>query len=109
MNTRSTRAEVAYYAAQETALASPDVFGDWFGAELNGAQAELELPAQIRDEVTAEDFAQTPVPRLYMLMIDCGQSDRVRLAAVNAIAERYLSAKEDFVQSLVENRWGIAA
>jgi hypothetical protein len=99
-------ADRAHWAAQETVLASPDVFGDWFGAELMGAQAQLELPAKIREEVTAEDFNEYPgqpaksTAYLYMLMVDLGQSDQVRLAAVNAIAGRYLRAKDDYVRQI---------
>jgi hypothetical protein len=80
-------------------LASPDVFGDWFGAELMGAQAQLELPAQLR-EVTPEDFAETPVPQLYMLMVDPGQKSATRLAAIDAISNRYLRAKDDYVRQI---------
>lgn len=109
MSTRFHPADVARWAAQEQALASPDVFGDWFGAELNGAQGQLELPAKIRGEKTAEDFAETPIPMLCMLMVDVGQSASVRLAAVNAIADRYLTAKADFVERLAREQWGEAA
>lgn len=101
MSTRFHRADVARWAAEETALASPDVFGDWFGAELNGAQAQIDLPGQIQVEVTAEDFVDTPTAQLYMLMVDSGQSDKTRIAAINAISNRYLAAKADYIERLI--------
>ena len=97
---KHTRAEVANYDAQERVLASPDLFQDWFGGELTDAAAQLELPAQVRQEVTAEDFAETPVAQLYMLMVDPGQRAQVRIAAIDAIASRYLAAKDDYVRQL---------
>lgn len=106
MSTRYTRAEVANYDAQERVLASPDLFQDWFGGELADADAQLELPAVVREEVTAEDFAETPVAQLYMLMVDPGQKPQTRLAAIDAIAGRYLAAKDDFVRQLALEAMG---
>lgn len=104
MNTRHTRAEVAYYDAEERVLASVDVFQDWFSAQVADASAELELPAQIREEVTEQDFATAPVKLLYMLMIDAGQKPQTRVAAMDAMASRYLAAKADYVELLASER-----
>jgi hypothetical protein len=108
MSARHTRADIAYMAAQEQALATPDVFGDWFGAELFGAQAQIELPAQPVDVASHHDLDSHPVPYLYMLAVDCGQKAHVRIAAMDAIAHQYLRAKEDFVQRLARE-WSDAA
>jgi hypothetical protein len=101
MATPTNRADRAEEFAQERVLADADTFADWFYGECGISEEQPhQLPAQPRGEHTAEDFAETPVAELYRLAIDAGQKGPIRLAAMDAIRERYLKAKDAYIGRL---------
>lgn len=75
--------------AQAAVLRDADTLADWLAYECRGWKRGAEL---LRiDEATAEDFAHMPAALLVVLAFDAGQPPKVRAAALDAIAARYLA------------------
>lgn len=93
-------ADRAELAAQEAVLANADTFADWLCGEVGDKPQPTQLLNQVKGDRTPEDFTTTPVGNLYRLAIDRGQRAPIRLAALDAINERYLKAKDGYVRRL---------
>ena len=90
-----TRLEMA--DAHASVLRDIDSLVGWVGGECYQAPKFAEL--KLLREATAEDFKGWPVARMIALAFDVAQPAKVRAAAIDAVAERYLS--DDDTQAAV--------
>ncbi len=92
--------DLAYSSAYDRTLADSDLFQEWVSGQLVSVKSPTELPHQVRSEVTPEDFKHVAVAHLFRLALDPGQHNPVRIAAIDAIRERYTQDHAGYMSAL---------